>query len=270
MDDNKIIEWFAVSFLDILGQKNELSKLNNESLSNKEVIAVISSTYGNVQNLRISIEKTYQTLYNKTTTDIFKYKSNKIKMTSFSDTVVNYISLGNHINRIPLNGIYNLLLANGYIFLSKLYEEIPIRGGIDIGRGIEFNTNGYDELYGTALSNPYYIESNISNYPRIVIGKRLYDYIYYTSQLVTNEEIAKIDKGMAKKCLELIVQDTDGEYIIHYLSNPYKSLEGFKDLYAKAKIFIYNQFIIFNNKQSLKEYEKYKKLIKYFETYGDK
>ncbi len=266
MDNNKAIEWYAVSFLDILGQKNELSKLNNESLTDEEVIASINYTYGNIQKLRNNIQKTYETFDKKTITN----NSNKIKINSFSDAVVNYVSIRNDINKIPLNGIYNLLLANGYIFLSELYNNITIRGGIDIGRGIEFNTNGYNELYGTALSNPYFIESTIANYPRIVIGVRLYNYIYSHSQYSGINQEKNINKEMAKLSLKLIIKDIDGEYILHYLSNTYKSLEGFNDLSTKAKTFVDNQLIIFNKKQSIKEYEKYKKLIKYFETYGVK
>ena len=266
----KTVEWYAVSFLDILGQKNKLTILNNRSISKEEIKIAISHTYGNIQKLRHNIKETYATFEKKTITNNPKYDSNKIKINSFSDAVVNYISLRDDINKIPFNGIYNLLLANGVVFLLKLYDEIPIRGGIDIGRGIEFNTNGYDELYGTALSNPYYIESNIADYPRIVIGKRLYEHIYITSKITSNKENDKINRGMAEKCLNLIIQDKDGEYIIHYLSEIYQKIEGFDIFYKKAELFINNQLILFNNKQSIKEYEKYKKLIKYFETYGVK
>jgi len=269
MDSNiKTVEWYAVSFLDILGQKNKLSVLNNMDLTDKEVNIAIKNTYGNIQKLRSAIQKIYDTFEKKTTTNNPKYGSNKIKINSFSDAVVNYISLRDDINKIPFNGIYNLLLANGWMLLSKLYEGVPIRGGIDIGRGIEFNTNGYEELYGTALSNPYYIESNIANYPRIVIGKRLYDHIYNTSKSTNKKEADKINRGMAEKCLDLIIQDKDGEYIIHYLSETYQTVDGFNTLCKKAKKFINNQLILFNDKQSIKEYQKYKKLIKYFETYG--
>ncbi len=44
MNSDKTVEWYAVSFLDILGQKNKLSVLNNVNLTNEEVRTAIKDT----------------------------------------------------------------------------------------------------------------------------------------------------------------------------------------------------------------------------------
>ena len=179
--------------------------------------------------------------------------------------IINYVSLRNDIKITPTAGIYRLFLANSSAFLVMLSKEISLRGAIDIGKGLEHRLNGYDELYGAALSNPYYLESNVANYPRIVIGKKLYDYLYGVS-IVSVGEQSTDNIRFAKECLNFTKRDSDGEYILDYLYVCSCHLNGFDKLFLMANRFIDTSLIKFNNEHKQKEYLKYKSLKKYFDS----
>ena len=146
-----------------------------------------------------------------------------------------------------------------------LSNEISLRGAIDIGRGLEHRLNGYDELYGTALSNPYYLESNVAHYPRIVVGIKLYDYLYGVS-IIAHGEQSTDNIRFAKECLSFIKRDSDGEYILDYLYVCLHHLEGFDKLFLMAKKFIDTSLVKFNNEHKQKVYLKYISLKKYFDS----
>ena len=75
------------------------------------------------------------------------------------------------------------------------------------------------EIYGTALERAYVLESEVANYPRIVIGDELWKYL--------NSVLAEFDKStrpMAKAVTaivgaiqRMITTDRDGKRILDYL-----------------------------------------------------
>ena len=81
-------------------------------------------------------------------------------MKSFSDLITSYVLLGNDKHKLQFEGIYFLLLSNGEVFLKMLANKVALRGGIDIGMGIQ---NSENEIYGTALLNPYILCSIVHN-----------------------------------------------------------------------------------------------------------
>ncbi len=265
LESQKNIEWYVVSFIDILGQKNELKNLNNEDLSNNEAKKIIDATYGNVKKLRKNVRDAFDGLNEHMNKGVY-LNSNKIKINAFSDFVISYVSLRDDIKKIPMIGIYRLLLANSSAFLVMLSNKIALRGAIDIGRGLEHKLNKCDELYGAALSNPYTLESKVAKYPRIVIGKRLNDYIYNVANNTSFTESGKENVRFANECLSFINQDTDGEYILDYLYVFSEHLEGFNNIYSLAKDFISKQLIKFNNEYEMEEYRKYRSIKKYFDS----
>ncbi len=261
----KNIEWYVVSFIDILGQNNELAGLNNEDLTDNEAKKIIDATYGNIKKLRKNIKDAFYDLEEHMDKGVY-LDSNDIKIDAFSDLVVSYVSLRDDVKKIPMIGIYRLLLANSRAFLIMLSNKISLRGAIDIGRGIEHKLNGHGELYGSALSNPYYLESKVARYPRMVIGKRLHDHIYNSANITDSSKLRKENIRFAKECLSFIEKDADGEYILNYIGVSLRHLANFNEIYFLAKIFINESLIKFNNEHKLEEYQKYKSLQKYFDS----
>lgn len=193
------------------------------------------------------------------------FSSNEIKINSFSDLITSYVSLRNDENKVSMEALYFLLMGNALVFLQMLSEGKPLRGGIDIGMGIKHSG---DEIYGTALSNAYYLESMVSKSIRVIIGRTLYEYIHnLASESVQSNTPKDYNIYWAKESLTLIKKDSDGEYILDYLSEKIQKMEDFATHYKNAKFFIELKMKEFTLLQEEKEYKKYESTLKYFENY---
>ena len=95
-----------------------------------------------------------------------------IKIIFFSDSVVR-IRYASDWEKGPLtDGHYMFMLEKELILLAEIQSDllqrgILIRGGITIGE-IYYNEEA-NQLFGKAMNRAYELESNIANYPRIVI-----------------------------------------------------------------------------------------------------
>lgn len=271
---NEKIGFYVCSLIDILGQTEKLSQLNGvyfESDENKDkVVSIFRKTYGTVKKFRKytdesitfvnQIKENYQ-LKNH-------FSSNPIEMKSFSDLITSYVLLGNDKHKLQFEGIYFLLLSNGEVFLKMLANKVALRGGIDIGMGIQ---NSENEIYGTALLNPYILESKVSKSIRLVIGQELYNYINLTTQSEVKSSLSN-DYNMkyALLCKKLIKQDSDGEYILDYLSDEFFVMESFQDYSKQAKEFLDTKYNELKIKKQFEVAKKYQQAIKYFENNGIK
>ena len=85
------------------------------------------------------------------------------------------------------------------------------RGGIEIGAGIELSDG---DLYGPVLNNVHQLEEKVANYPRVVIGKRLDNFIHSEGQPVDIEYFPNSALANARDiCKGLVCQDNDGQII---------------------------------------------------------
>lgn len=267
-DKKEQIGFYVCSLVDILGQKEKLLKLNDISLA--ESTPIFRQTYGNVKKFRKYTNDSISFVNEIKSKHNFKnsFTSNPIEMKSFSDLITSYILLGNNEHKLQFQGIYFLLLSNCEVFLKMLADGIALRGGIDLGMAIK---NDENELYGSALLNPYIIESKVAKSIRIVIGQTLYNYIQETSSNEDfNDELLDLNIRYAQLCKKLIKQDTDGEYILDYLSDEFSQMESFTIYYEKAKQFLDSEYSNLRIKQQFEVAKKYQQAIKYFENSGIK
>ena len=263
-DKKEQIGFYVCSLVDILGQKEKLLKLNDISLA--ESTPIFRQTYGNVKKFRKYTNDSISFVNEIKSKHNFKnsFTSNPIEMKSFSDLITSYILLGNNEHKLQFQGIYFLLLSNCEVFLKMLANGIALRGGIDLGMAMK---NDENELYGSALLNPYIIESKVTKSIRIVIGQTLYNYIQETSSNeYLNDELLDLNIRYAQLCKKLIKQDTDGEYILDYLSDEFKEMESFVICGKKAKQFLDTEYNNLRRKQEFDVAKKYQQAIKYFES----
>ena len=266
----EIIKFYVCSLIDILGQKEKLIQLDGlNSQKDKEYInSVFKQTYGVVKKFREDM---------KNSTDFFNelkaknalntsFSSNNIEIKAFSDLIISYLSLENNQNDLKSKAIYLLLISNCEVFLNLLANGVALRGGIDIGMAIKTEE---DEIYGTALLKPYILESKIAKSIRIVIGQELYNHIQHVISLSEDSNKSteyKHNVIFAKLCMKLIKQDSDGEYILDYLSDEFKKMESFQELSKKAKLFLDTQYNDLRLKSQFEIAKKYQQAIKYFEA----
>lgn len=228
--------FYLLAFVDVLGQKEVFQELENEALSDNhpKLIEAHKQTALFVDRLRsgfkdffdaYTLDKEPSVKVPTEKMDQFKamLKSN-LKHQRFSDSIQAYVCLHTdqyHSNAI--NGVFGTLLACGGMLLLSLASKKAFRAGIEVGLGTELE-NG--EIYGPVLYKAYELEHKVAEYPRIVIGQEL---INYLGQLANGhqqmEEQVKEDvelcKLMATNCLKMIVRDLDGVPILDYLGDEF-------------------------------------------------
>lgn len=270
MKDNQTVETYVCSLMDILGQKEKLLKLNQLDFKDDldKVKEILDETYGSIEKFRQHLNNCSDWINQIKNKHNLKtsFTSNDIKVHSFSDLVITFTSLRDDSHKLQFESIYFLLVCNGIIFLQMLSENIALRGGVDMGIAINHN----DEIYGNALLNPYLLESNVAKSIRIVIGEELYRYIEATaSSTVESNESLDYNIKYAQMCKRLIKKDSDGIYILDYLTTPFNELDNFEFHSKKAKLFLENKSEELKKQMNYDVAKKYDMAIKYFNQSKD-
>jgi hypothetical protein len=236
------VEWYLVVFVDVLGQRHLLrqmrglpEKTDQEQMA--EFVILLKKTVGTVKALREYFERFFEG-YNRQHFDLkdlnleqkrlFEQSySNPLKLYMFSDFIIVFLSLRDDINKVPMRGVYAALASAASTFLTMLASKRIIRGGIDIGVGTELSDK---EIYGAALSRAYELESKMAQYPRIIIGDELINYIHWHQSKSEGNVFDAMNKIMADLVISLIAIDDDGFPFLDYLG------KGFKQNIAKKSV----------------------------------
>ncbi len=226
---------YLVLFVDILGQQEQLRQIRClPDKSNPKQVAefesLLKKTVGTVNGFRDAfylyfkgaekqhIDVSRLTEEQKCLFD--KSKSNEIKSHMFSDFVTLFLSLRDDINKVPMIGVYSALNSAALSFIAMLSEGYAIRGGMDIGVGVEFWEG---EIYGPALARAYALESKIAQYPRIILGDEIVNYIQLQRLREEDNVFSTMNKRFAEVCANLTAIDDDGYVFLDYLG------EGFRN-----------------------------------------
>ena len=228
-DQKLLLGHYAVAFMDLLGQQEFLRNL--DSLPNSDdpqdmdaTREYLKNTYGAVTAMRKYFNDSFEA-YSKRRVDQSKltaeqrkeYKeltNNPIKFQNLSDSVVIFMPLRTDTAKLPMRGIFGILGAAATTFICCLADGHPIRGGIDVGTGMDITK---DEIYGPSLSRAYTLESRIANYPRIVVGNELLRYLETTRDQEPKDVTAIVAKKTAERCIECLAVDVDGYPFVDYL-----------------------------------------------------
>jgi hypothetical protein len=282
MNKKITVNWHLVAFIDVLGQRQQLRNLRGlpdktDQKKTNDFVELLKKTAGVVEILRELFHDFFES-YKKTKTDIVlltheqkklyrRMKCNQLKSHQFSDFVVLSLSLRDDFNKVPMIGVYFVLTSIASTFLTMLSEGLVIRGGIDIGIGLELK-NG--DLYGSAISRAYEIESKVSQYPRIVLGNELIDYIKSQINIPKDNQFNIMNKKFAEVCFKLIVIDRDGFPILDYLGEGFKSIvtQSLKsEIIEKAYRFVIQNWAKYKSDKNSKLAFRYFLLKNYFESH---
>jgi hypothetical protein len=117
-----------------------------------------------------------------------------------------------------LTSVFYILIACEGMMLDALAIGKPFRGAIDIGMGTRL---GNGDIYGPVSSRVYELERNIVQYPRIVLGEELINFLInihkHSREYCSDDRDAEYCKQTAQTCLNRIKKDLDGVYILDYL-----------------------------------------------------
>lgn len=230
------IGYYVVCFIDLLGQQDRLRALRSlpdkaDEAQMAAFVHALKETYGVVSGTRELFGNFFKSFSAERQTDVStltpeqrhqysQMTNNPIHTASFSDSVVAFTSLATDRNKLPVGGVYGVIAAASSIALLSLTTGHPVRGGIDIGIGMEIEEG---EIYGPCLARAYALESRTAQYPRILVGQECLNYLHQTLKHEPKDVYAQAGVATAKVCLDLLTVDDDGCAIVDYLGETFRS-----------------------------------------------
>lgn len=229
--------YYLVLFLDVLGQREKLRNLTvlptaEENIN--QVGALIRDTVGAVQTLRDAFSTSFEAQsgdseFSKTLAPEMRERLREIgkfevRRYVFSDSIIISVPLHNSNEHCtPMNGVYCTLFAACSVMTVALTQRIPLRGGIDVGLGVEMSQS---EVYGSALERAYFLESRKAGHPRIVVGEEMVRYLRAVEWQTSTSMFGKTAVALASKCLSAIFKDGDGSWALDFLGSFFKEGAG--------------------------------------------
>lgn len=215
---------YLVAFVDILGQGSALKRLRRLPTTKEErneLSDVLRQSVGRV----LSVRRAFADLFDKASTgwqeratelpsDIRnEYRAAKrLRLTTrgFSDSFVVNVPLREEQGNIlvPMNAVRATLTALSGLSVAFLARGFAIRGGIDVGLCVELPDG---EVYGEALRSAYELESRHAEYPRVLVGEGLSEYLDYVKTRPAVTIADRVASEMVPVCEAAITSDaTDG------------------------------------------------------------
>lgn len=273
-NDELILCDYAVAFIDLLGQRDEML-IRHLPEDKEKALDLVKRSVGRV----VGTQKHFETYLNSIVSGPTIYQSfptrlrdalpdmapPEVKWQRFSDGFVVFVPLGDGMVRSPVNSIYGLLTASGMHCLVGLAGAAPIRAGIDVAWGVEYREG---ELYGAALCHSYKLESEVAQWPRVVVGDGLISYLKHYATTTGQGMSSQYRKGMADLCLSYIREDRDGVAILDYLGATFREMAGEAigpDVLRKALGYVKQQLAKWQAEGNEKLERRYRELLSYFE-----
>lgn len=269
-----------VAFLDILGQSNKLTDLKKHEWwkVDENTITSLQNTYGRVLKFRkifngflskfckpSVLDAVFQEISDPEQLKIWnQFSQERILTKGISDSLIMTLPLLVTIGLAPLKSIYGVLGACGSSMLASLNYKFAFRGAVEIGPCIFDPKSG--EVYGSALNDAVRYEKD-ADWPRIVVGPALINYLDDCIKLPAEPMASKINASIAQKCLSLIAQDESGIYFVDYLGNGFEELQKLQNtqkIIDTAYKYINTQTEKYGADDKIGA--KYIKLKKYFES----
>lgn len=276
---------YVVGFVDLLGQRDEFkdqgllpifkSKEEQNAFDDKA-----RKTIGAINELQQSADQFLAAAQKFQSSSSYKQSipepmheayedSRKMKWQKqhWSDGLMFFSSLYDVEIKVPMNAVFGIISTLGSLCLLGLARKRPIRGGIEIAWGVELPPG---ELYGCAVAKAYELESEIAQYPRIVLGPYVLDYLKKMAANTTNSIFDKTNQQLAALCIGMLAEDMDGRIFIDYLGSGFPRLLE-KDrhclLYDGAHKFIEEQLAKHRMEKNTKLMLRYHHLLQYFDDH---
>ena len=282
MGDNFLFQNYLVVFFDHLGQRDKLRKITGiptDETEKQKFIEITKESVGRVLHIRELFKDYFESASscepNVTRVPIeyrdeflASQKQADLSFYGISDSVIIAVPLmSSDENCAAVNGVFAAFIAIcgiGLLSLSMLH--IAMRAGLDVGVATQL---GDKEIYGPVLERAFYLESKLAEYPRFLVGKELINCLLWVENQKCNTRIGQVAKETAKFCREMIIQDTDGRYMLDFLGPKLKEAsEGVIEpkLVASAFEFVISQHQKYVEEENETLASRYFRLLKYFQS----
>jgi hypothetical protein len=281
--DDLYFEYYLVAFVDILGQQEDLIKMQNlpgNEKQHKRFIEAVKRTVLKVEFVRDSFSLYFQKmLEQKSDTSLIPTRfKNQFIATLENPNIFSYGFSDSFIIALPLskinfnqlaNGVHSTLTAVCGIGLLSLIHNLPLRAGLDVGLACKIYKT---EIYGPALASAYSLENKIAEYPRFVVGEGLRDFLLCYENKKCKNLMDEVARNTINRCSNYVITDSDDVYMLDYLGDAIKKEfdnEFRPNDIRKAWEFINTECKRFSEIGNYKLYKRYSRLKKYFQSKKD-
>lgn len=276
---------YCVSFIDLLGQRDALRgqgllpSFKSEEERNK-LHEILRNSIGAIIKLQAQAEDMLAAVLNPNRNSPLRgtlppeqhtiwdeMQRTRVKTQRWSDGLVSYVGLGDTDIKCRMNGVFSIFGLAGTLCLLGLATRHPIRGAIEVAWGVELHP---DELYGAAVARAYELESEIAQYPRIVVGAEAVKLLKVHAANLRQDVYSQNDRNLATLCLGMLVQDADGYWLLHYLGNEFQiaiTHDHHVKLYVAAREFVVEQLFEHQAHLNTKLAFRYSHLLQYFDAH---
>lgn len=272
------LNYYVVAFLDLLGQKEKLINLekkvkNVKGLALEAILPEIKESFGVTEGFKQAFEN-YFDKFNRAgpppfplSPDLeetyYRLTKRNVSFTRFSDSIVIYQSISTQANRTPFTSLLGILSSVAIVSLIHLAAGLPFRGGIDVGLGMEID--GY--FYGPGLFRAHDLESTKAEFPRVVVGDTLIDFINNGMSINGSSLEDQVNNLFASTSKKLIERDRQNCFFIDQFALEMATqteIDQLNELYCKAYAYIKDSIRHFEAKSNKKLLDRYRELEKYF------
>ncbi len=217
---------YVVLFLDVLGQKEEIFRYRLVPDDSPDVRRVVLQTAGTVRELRNRALRVLRvdpdtefmkSLSAEQQAELKKATHSEARVSqTLSDALVISTPVGTDADNFTtvVNGIYLALLTSSWLQLTALASGHAIRGGMDLGWGVLLDDS---EVYGAALASAYQLESSRADYPRVVCGSVLRDFLETVVSQKSKSKLAEVAAYWANQSRRFMFRDDDGLVAVDFL-----------------------------------------------------
>lgn len=272
---------FVVADIDFLGQRRKLCALASyevRDMVRPEASELEDGTFKAVASVRDALDRYLRDRQRLVSLERLNDEERQaakemldwpIGTQSHSDSLVYHICLGSDPYK-PAAAMLDLLWGVGLIVLPALACRQPLRGGMEFHWAANLTE---DEIYGPAPYLAYDLESRVADYPRIVVGDRLLEYLQGVASNGNGDLQRRIARAFAEEALGLVCQDSDGRTMVDFLGERFrKAAEAqlgettVRDTVGKAYGFVCDSLEQFAKCGNDKLAGKYKRLKGYFDS----
>jgi hypothetical protein len=224
--------FYCVGYLDLVGQRRKLLQLGPVPRKDEETTRILRETAGTVIRLREELDDCFEgfgkpTIYLEGLPPDAKRRilsaRRSVNTRSISDSIIMEVSFrGDEDQCSSMIGVFGCVAACCILQLLGLVTKAPIRGGIDVGLGLDISERGNPEVYGPVLGNAYKLESELAEYPRILVGDELLKYLEQTARMpqmpgTPLTPLGRLASKLAVDCKRFITEDADGKSMLDFL-----------------------------------------------------
>ncbi len=279
-NDDLLFQHYLVVFLDILGQRGSLREIKNLPTNETEkesFIRNLQKTFGKVDKLRNGFKKYFKAanahapntalVPDEYREEFLASQKSEAYFYGFSDSIIIAVPLMNvDENCTAINGIFSAMVAASGIGFLALADRIALRGGLDVGVATQIQDK---EIYGPALERAYFLESQLAEYPRFVVGEELINYLHWVENQQSKTRLGLVAKEIARFCGQMIIRDTDGRFMLDFMGE--KSKEAADNTIDLEVAKLAYDFIVSQHEKHLEDgnqklSSRYYRLLRYFDS----